>query len=224
MAKVLAYQAEQLIKLEVPDFYESYNGAEREPIILQRALSLQQELKTSVVISVDTAGYLLAEKLRTVGAYHPDLHTDTQELVDQLVSKGEQGRQSQGWYCVNHIFPKAKELGIDINDWLRASSRWKLYELVPEFRFTLEAPEYTNTERIEHFVNLVELSKSTMSDIREAKQPTSPRPFRVYEYAAGGEEGGVEWNIPYMTHDTAVWANRKLQPYSRVAKGVEGAV
>ena len=221
LAQVLAHIAEQLILQEVPDFLQSYNGAEREPIVLQRALKLQQTLKAAAVISMDAAGDRLAEELLVKGTYHPDLRSETQELIDEMVSRGERGRQGQGRFFVDHIFPQARAYGIDLNEWLSKSSRFKLYEMTPEFRDLLQEPLISDVERREQFMNFVEISTYTLSEIREIKQEFGPVPFKVYEYDTDDPEGGVEWNIPFMTHDTKVWAIRKLQPYCRVSQRVD---
>lgn len=209
IAQALLDAAEQSLEVENPSFREDFNGSEQQGMISQRALKLRNLMQ----FSLDAAGGELMERLRDKGAYHPDLRSDSQELVDELLSKVSQNRLYQSLYLVQTVFVKAEALGVNISSWLENTTTYKLIELAPEFRFVLEAPEIDEDERDDLFLQIVALTTKTMSEIREAKMVRGPKQFAIYEEEAGD---GYEWLLPAITRDTRSWLLRRVQPYGRL--------
>lgn len=206
LALALLKVAEVTLEQENVSWRNEYNGAERQAMISQRALKLHGLME----LAMDAAGQELIESLKANGPYHPDIRGDSQELIDELVSRGTQKARQQGWYAVNVIFPKAEELGVNVSEWLQETSKWKLMYLVPDFRFVLDDPEITEEERDGVFLNLIVLSTKRYTEIRGARQLHGPEEFIVVEHERGE---GFEWNIPYLSKDTRDFAYRKLTPW-----------
>jgi len=211
LAQALLFVAEKTLEQDSPDFRKDYTGAERDAMVSQRALKLHNLME----LAMDAAGQELVESLQENGAFHPDLRGDSQELVDELLTKGDQYKRRQGWYIVNVVFPKAKELGINVEAWKEETSYAKLRELTADFRFILEDKEVSESEREDVFLNLVGLSTKRVTEIREARMLRGPSEFTVAEQK---REDGYEWRIPWLSADTRDWALRKLQPWVKREK------
>lgn len=206
LALALLKVAEVTLEQENVSWRNEYNGAERKAMVSQRALKLHGLME----LAMDAAGQELIASLKETGPYHPDIRGDSQELIDELVSKGTQKARQQGWYIVNVVFPRAEELGVNVGEWIQETSKWKLMYLVPDFRFVLGDNEITNEERDDIFLNLVVLSTKRYTEIRGARQLHGPEEFIVVEHERGE---GYEWNVAYLTKDTRDFALRKLQPW-----------
>jgi len=208
---VLRRAAEQSLKTENPRFEEEYNGAEREGMISQRAAQIHGWMN----IIWDVVGADLIDDLRTTGAYHPDLRSDSQELVDELYSKLDQDRMYQMRFVVKEIFPRLEELNIRIPVLLNHATKYKLIEVAPLFRRVMEMDE---EERDNSLVAVAALSTKKLTEIRRAKMTTGPQSFVIYERHVDDE---IEWSIENLSQDTRDWALRRLQPYARLGKTYE---
>jgi hypothetical protein len=206
---LLRKAAEESLKAENPHLEQDYNGAEREGMISQRAAQLHSWMD----IIWDVVGADLVDDLRTSGAYHPDLRSEPQELVNELFSRLSQDRMYQIRYVVNEVFPVLEQLGVSLPVLLNSTTKYKLAEVAPLFRQVLE--EADEGERDDLLLAVAALSTKTMTEIREAKMPEGPKEFEIIERKT---DTGVEWQIPYLTPDTRDWLLRKAQPFGRLRK------
>jgi len=201
----------------VPDFRQQYNGAEQDAIITQRALKLYGLMS----MAVEKAGGDLVEMFLTNGYSHPDLSGKPQDLIDEMMSQGYQGYLSQAQYLATRVFPQAQRYGIDLGNWMESTTKSKLREIVPEFRFLLDEVDASEEDRKTMFLALVHTSTLTISEIRQSKMINGPTDFVVEEVA---EANGYRWFLPWLTPDTRDWCYRRLQPYGRRQTILEGEV
>lgn len=208
MAEMITTAAAQELRQELDTFDKDYNGAEREAIIAQRAL---QKFST-ISMAMDETGAVLIREMEEKGPYHPDLHGNVTELIDEIVSATDQHRCKMMQFMVEEVFTKAEEYGVDLQAWLSNTTTYKLIEVEPEFRSLMGDTEMPEDIRKETFDFWHKKSQETITAIREARMLKPPQMFMVYQKEV---EGGVEWTIPWIEGETATWALRQLAPYAR---------
>jgi hypothetical protein len=201
--------ARRSVEAELPTFRQDFSGAEQKAILAQRGL----EILKLADISFEAAGGELLEQAEEALPFHPDPRGDPQELKDELMDGLSQRRKRQMLYIVRTALPFAERLGVNIQVWLNHTTKWKLLEMTPAFRQTLEDSEISEEDRIERFLELVALCTRTTSEIRKARMLNGPEVFYILERATGN---GYEWHLSGLTKDTRNWLLRKAQPYARL--------
>jgi hypothetical protein len=197
---------------EVSDFEQRYTGAEQEAVIDHRALIYWSNMG----YSFDKAGADLMEDVKQSAPFHPDLHTDPQEFIDELLDMTTQSHMGQCKYIVEHIFPAAEELGMNLGNWLNHTTRYKMIEMVPEFRYCLElrdTGEIDAEEFNDRFRYCAAMSTRSISDIRKSKLKEPPDNFAFEEEELA--DGTWAWYISQLSESSRSWLIRRVQPYGR---------